>query len=243
MISKKVYIISLVFVLIGFNQSIFGSVPYQTPQEFRHFDEDFKDRYNSSRYNYEGDKVVKKTPNGSGKYKDFEAKDSKTPKIEEQKNDDYYSINGGFGWIFYLILIAAVIYLVFILLNEGGNGLFTSGRNKKLDSIQEITSENIENADIHALIKSAESEGNFRLAIRYYYLLVLKTLSLKDHIKFEDDKTNAEYLNEIEGKPFSKTFQYVSYLYSYIWYGKFIISNNQYQKAKTNFATLLKQVE
>ncbi len=226
--------------LVCFSQNTFGFNPIQTPESFRHFDDDFKERYNSSRYNYEGRKVVGRTPVGSGKYEDYENKDTK---IEERKDEKIWSINGSIGWIFIVILITAVLFLVYFLINEGSSGLFASNRHKRLDSIQEITSENIENADIHALIKSAEEEGNFRLAIRYYYLLVLKTLSLKNHIKFEDDKTNAEYLNEIEGKPFSKTFQYVSYLYSYIWYGKFAISNTQYQKARTNFATLLKQVD
>ncbi|TYA84276.1 hypothetical protein [Seonamhaeicola marinus] len=244
MILKKPYIVLSLFFLISFSQNLWASIPFQTPQEFRHFDEDFKERYNSSRYDYEGgNKVTRASSGGSGEYKDYEEKHSKTPEIEEEHNDDFFSIGGGINWIFYVALALAVVYLVYVLLNEGSTGLFQSNRNKKLDSIEDITSENIENADIKTLIKAAEEEGNFRLAIRYYYLLVLKTLTLKNHIKFEDDKTNAEYLNELEGQPFSKAFQYVSYLYSYIWYGKFMISNNQYQKAKNNFATLLKQVE
>jgi len=80
------------------------------------------------------------------------------------------------------------------------------------------------------------------LAIRYYYLLTLKTLNLKKYIKFENEKTNAQYLNEISKKPFKNDFAYLQYLYNYIWYGKFSINTNQYNKAKNYFVTLLKRI-
>ena len=136
----------------------------------------------------------------------------------------------------------AVIFLVYTLLNEGGSGLFSTKQNKKLTSYETITAENIENTDINALIKNAENNNDYRLAIRYYYLLVLKNLSLKNHIKFEDDKTNNDYLNEISNKPFSDKFVYTSYLYTYIWYGEFPLNTEQYAKAKSNFTALLNLV-
>ncbi|TWO32578.1 hypothetical protein E1J38_006820 [Seonamhaeicola sediminis] len=241
MIFKKAHIVLYLILLVCFCNNTFGLKPFQTPQTFRHFEDNFKDKYKTERYNYEGVKVIRQTPDGSGNYEEYENKDTK---IKEESDEEYWSINlGGFGWIFYIILALAVIYLVYILLNEGGTGLFSSGRNKTIKNYEDITAENIEEADINTLIKHAEKDNNYRLAVRYYYLLVLKTLSLNNHIKYEDDKTNAEYLSEIENKTFSSSFAYTSYLYNYIWYGEFTLSPNQYKKAKTNFTTLLKQVE
>lgn len=222
-------------------QATFSSNMAQEPEQIRQFDDDFKDRYSGNKYNYEGKKIVTETPTGSGKYEDYK---NEKPSRKEANNNEEVTINlGPLGWLFYLAIALAVIYLVYILLNEGGSGLFSSRKNKTLNDFDEITAENIEHADIHALIKNAESENNYRLAIRYYYLLVLKTLSLKNHIKFEDDKTNSEYLNEIREKPFNKKFEYISYLYNYIWYGKFAVDIGQYTKAKNNFQTLLNQVK
>ncbi|WP_139205237.1 hypothetical protein [Algibacter pectinivorans] len=216
------------------------ALPIQTPQQIRTFDEDFKSRYTRSKYNYEGDEIVSKTPTGSGKYEDYKNGEVKR---EEQNNTNTFSLNlGPLSWLFYLAIALAVIFLVYILLNEGGTGLFTSNRNKAINTYSEITAENIENADINTLIKHAENEKDYRLAIRYYYLLVLKTLSLKNHIKFEDDKTNNEYLNEVSNQPFSKDFEYTSYLYNYIWYGEFPLNLDKYNKAKGNFSNFLKQV-
>ncbi|OEK07522.1 hypothetical protein A8C32_17145 [Flavivirga aquatica] len=223
-------------------QTTFGINIFQEPEQLREFDENFKTRYSSDKYNYEGKKIVSKTQVGSGNYEDYK---NKKAKRKERDNSESISINLGLlGWLFYLAIAIAVVYLVYILLNEGGSGLFSSKQSKKLNSdFEEITSENIENADIQALIKRAENDNNYRLAIRYYYLLVLKTLSLKNYIKFEDDKTNSQYLNEISNTPFSNKFSYSSYLYNYIWYGEFPLNMEKYTQAKRHFTTLLKQVK
>ncbi len=222
-------------------QIAFGYNPLQTPEAIRTFDEDFKDRYDSDKYNYEGAETVTQTPTGSGNYEDYKNEELKQ---EERNNPEGFSFNlRPIDWVFYLAIALAVVYLVYILLNEGGTGLFTVNRNKAINSYDEITAENIENADILSLIKNAENDKDYRLAIRYYYLLVLKTLSLKNHIKFEDDKTNNEYLDEVSSKPFSKDFAYTSYLYNYIWYGEFPLNDSKYNKAKHNFSNLLKQVK
>lgn len=231
--------------MIIFNyQNAMSLIINQEPEKIRAFDKDFKDRYTSDKYNYEGRKVTNKTPSGSGVYEDYKKGKRNRPELDEEKDSEHININlGPLSWLFYIILGIAVTYLVYILLNEGGTGLFSSQQHKKLNKHEDITAENIEHADIHTLIKNAENNGDYRLAIRYYYLLVLKTLSLKNHIKFEDDKTNNEYLNEISDKPFSNTFAYISYLYNYIWYGEFPLNMEKYKKAKSNFTTLLNQVK
>lgn len=231
-----------VLVLVLFVQNMATCMLFaQSPEVYRVFDSDFKERYSSDKFNYEGRKTVSKTRRGSGEYEDYDKEKTKT---REQNNaDEVYISFGPFGWLFVLVLIGAVLYLAYVLLNEGGTGFFSTNKNKSIVRYDDINAENIEHADIHKLIKDAENNKDYRLAIRYYYLLVLKTLSIKNHIKFEDDKTNAEYLNEISETAFSQGFSYVSYLYNYIWYGKFSLKEPQYTKAKHNFTTLLNQVK
>jgi hypothetical protein len=226
--------------MLGFHYVCLGANSLQEPQQTKTFDTNFKDRYTGNKYNYEGKKIVTTSQTGSGKYEDYK---KGKPNIEEQNDTDGFNVNlEPINWIFYLAIAIAVIFLVYTLLNEGGSGLFSTKQNKKLTTYETITAENIENTDIHSLIKNAEINSDYRLAIRYYYLLVLKNLSLKNYIKFEDDKTNNDYLNEISTKPFSDKFVYISYLYTYIWYGEFPLNTEQYTKAKNNFTTLLNLV-
>ena len=238
---KQLHIILFLLLVITNYQAIFCASTFQEPEQIRQFDDDFKDHYSSNKYNYEGKKVVNETPSGSGKYEDYK---NKKPRIEDDNNSNRFSINlGPLSWLFYAALAIAVVYLVYILFNEGGSGLFSFKQHQKINNYEEITAENIENTDINSLITNAENSDDYRLAIRYYYLYVLKNLSLKNYIKFEDDKTNAEYLNEINDKPFCKKFAYTSYLYNYIWYGEFPLNTDEYNKAKDNFVTLLNQVK
>jgi hypothetical protein len=214
---------------------------FQEPNTNRTFDTDFKDQYSGKKYDYEGKKIITYTEPGSGNYEDYK---NKKPRLREKDNENQFSINlGPFSWLFYLALFIAVGFLIYILLNEGGSGWFSSKGHKKIETSEDITSENIQNADINALINRAENDEDYRLAIRYYYLLVLKTLTIKNHIKFEDDKTNADYLNDIKSKPFSSEFEYISYLYNYIWYGEFPLDVQQYTQAKDKFISLLNQVK
>ena len=234
------YFLFLSLALFSVNLS--ATIQLQQPEHQIKFDENFKERYNGNSFNYEGKEIVTKTPTVDGNYSDYKKDENIT--VKEQNNSNGFSFNlSPLNWLFVIIFIIALFYLLYVLLDEGGNGLFTSKANKKITDYSEITAENIENADINALIYNAENDNNYRLAIRYYYLLVLKTLTQKNYIKFEDDKTNADYLNEVNQQPFSTDFSYISYIYSYIWYGQFGITNEDYTKAKGKFNYLINRVK
>ncbi|MFV0566242.1 MAG: hypothetical protein ACK5NB_10460 [Flavobacteriaceae bacterium] len=241
---KPLHIILFLFFVICFSEETFSEALFQNPENSRHFDENFKERYTGNQYNYEGKKAESQTMTGSGNYTDYT---DGTPKIDEDNNSfsfDFGFFNPAFiKWFFYAILALAVLALVYMLLTNGKTGVFAFNRNKNVAHNDDITAENIENTDINSLIQNAENNNDYRLAIRYYYLLVLKNLSLKNHIKFEDDKTNSEYLTELNNKPFYNEFGYNLYLYNYIWYGDFPINTEQYSKAKQYFTNFLSRIK
>jgi hypothetical protein len=212
----------------------------QQPQSERQFSNGFKDDYSGRKYDYEGKAKVRSGQTQQGQ--DAEYSEDQPDIKEDNITDDLSFDFSVFNWLFVLILILAVGYLAYTLLNEGSSKLFSSRNNEQLKSHSEITAENIAYADIKALITNAENTNNYRLAIRYYYLLVLKQLTLKNFIKFEDDKTNADYMNAIASQKFSKGFAYTSYLYNYTWYGEFTLDTEQYQLAKNSFVKLINEV-
>ena len=206
----------------------------------RKFDADFKERYSGRKYNYDGDAENRyATSNNSGKDAPYK---NREPRIREERDGYSVSINNVFTPIAIIIVIVAVVLIVYLLLNEGSGGLFSGKRTKKLKDEEEITAENIAFVDLNTLIANAENEKNYRLAIRYNYLSVLKQLSLKGIIDFEDEKTNRDYQNEIKDQFVFKGFSYVSYLYNYIWYGEFKVDTLQYEKAKSNFTMLIQKI-
>lgn len=96
----------------------------------------------------------------------------------------------------------------------------------------------IKTEDIQGLIKQALDNHNYRLAIRYYYLYLLKLLTERELITWEIQKTNDDYIQELSQSTLKPLFQKVTLLYDYIWYGKFAIDRETYDKAKGNFDQL-----
>jgi len=141
----------------------------------------------------------------------------------------------------YLLLGLLIYLLIKFFLNVNARSLQQARNNQSLVALSE--EENIiKNEDIHELIRKALVHKNYRLAVRYYYLYILKLMSEKDLITWELQKTNNDYLTEIKTAALIQPFMKITHLYDYIWYGDFPIDENRYYKAEKAFLELQKMV-
>lgn len=145
--------------------------------------------------------------------------------------------------LFLKILAAAIIIFVIYLIvkaimNGEGSWVFGKSSDKKVINYEEIE-KNIHLVDFEKLIKETLKNGENRLAIRYYYLWLLKIMSAKQLIEWDVEKTNSDYLYEIKNTSIKSQFEYVSYLYNYIWYGEFELDEVTFVKAKKAFDNLI----
>ncbi len=142
-----------------------------------------------------------------------------------------------------VILFLLVIYFIFrAVLNKEGKWIFSKYSNKNIIPVNDIES-NIHLVDFRSLIQSAEKNNNYRLAIRYYYLWLLKDMTAAEIIDYDVEKTNSDYHNEIVPNSLKEEFSYTSYLYNYIWYGEFNVNENQFSKAKHAFINFLESIK
>ncbi|GGD26168.1 hypothetical protein GCM10011343_15420 [Flavobacterium orientale] len=136
-------------------------------------------------------------------------------------------------------LLIFVIYLIVkAIMNGEGTWVFGKSSDKKVINYEEIE-KNIHLVDFEKLIKATLKNGENRLAIRYYYLWLLKIMSAKQFIEWDVEKTNSDYLYEINNTAIKNQFEYVSYLYNYIWYGEFELDEVTFIKAKKAFDNLI----
>ncbi len=157
------------------------------------------------------------------------------------------SIFGSFtpgSWLYTVIgivkyfLIAGVLFFIiwlFVRLNPGKALLKTKAPPEVLLSEEEKI---IHEEDIPALIHQALQQRDYRLALRYSYLLMLKTLQDKELIEYQHEKTNQEYQKEIESPEIGRQFNRATHLYDFVWYGDFPMNQGQYAQAKTVFDKL-----
>lgn len=153
-----------------------------------------------------------------------------------------YSIFTDF--LYYGFMFVAVVGLIFIILRAQGHNPFSrSERVTKTELEADTIDENSSVESIDKLIQKAESQGEYRLAIRLQFLKTLRLLDDNEHIVWRSGKTNHEYLNEIESSIVKNNFDNLSYVYEYSWYGQFDIENEtQYFQLREGFITLFNEM-
>ena len=146
-----------------------------------------------------------------------------------------------FEYFIYILMGGLVIYLlVRFLIGENISGLFKKNPPGIVDI--SLSEEQLEQIDLDALLKTALSNKDYRLAIRYQYLRSLKVLSRHSIIDWHFEKTNWDYIREINAPALKLIFKEVSYLYDYIWYGEQAVNEEIYRAAQARFEALHNQI-
>jgi hypothetical protein len=123
------------------------------------------------------------------------------------------------------------------------NSLFAFNKNKSAEIAEDDFISLNELSQYDSLISEAEKKNDFNLATRYLFLKAIKALSDKDLIRFLPDKTNHEYVKEMERHSLAGEFSSLTRSYEYVWYGKFLIDKNQYEVLKEQFIQFIKKVQ
>ncbi|MEG1026297.1 MAG: DUF4129 domain-containing protein [Flavobacterium sp.] len=139
-----------------------------------------------------------------------------------------------------ILVIILVIYLIVkAIINKEGQWIFGKNSQKRTVHYSDIE-KNIHLLDFEKLIKESLASGEKRTAVRYYYLWLLKTMAQHNYIEWDIEKTNSDYLYELQKPAHKEEFTYLSYLYNYIWYGEFEINDTTFNKAENRFKNALK---
>lgn len=133
----------------------------------------------------------------------------------------------------YLLLagLLALLIWVFLKIDNARAVISSSKKGVFIGDDEEI----INNHDIQTLIDQALIDKNYRLAVRYYYLLTLQKLSGKELINWQAQKTNHEYIYEIKNSNLRQQFGKLTDVYDYIWYGNFEVDDSAFAKAQHAF--------
>lgn len=92
----------------------------------------------------------------------------------------------------------------------------------------------VRSGDLSDLIETAINNGDYRLAVRYYYLQLLKILNDKELIKYEYQKTDTDYLSEVK-EDYRDHLKKVMRLYDFIWYGNFPVNAEDFSRVQNSF--------
>ncbi|WP_299667193.1 hypothetical protein [uncultured Polaribacter sp.] len=169
--------------------------------------------------------------------------------VPENEKENSTAPNLGFlkAFVFFMKSIFPFLlggFIVFVILkimlgSETSFWNFKKGKKKVAEKLV-YEDEDIHEVDLEALLQQAIAAQNYRLAIRYYYLSVLKLLANKKLIDYHKDKTNAAYKFELEKGSMRDEFSYLSYVYTYVWYGEFSINTTDFSKIQEKYKSFKK---
>lgn len=230
---NKLFFYSILFLgsCFAFAQSTLDSIPYQS----RKFS-NLKEKYNDEEFNYE-EKIT--SVDSSAWERFWRAVGNFFERLFSFGSSE--KTLSGLEILMKILAILVILFVVYmivkIIINKEGGWIFS--KSAKKITVSEDEEENIHTLDFKTIITNSIFSKNYRLAVRYYYLWLLKSLTDKGKIEWDIEKTNGDYLNEIKDETLKKEFQFLSYVYEYSWYGEFEIDNIDFSKIEASFLKLI----
>lgn len=148
---------------------------------------------------------------------------------EENENAD------GVLWTVRILFILFFLFILVLILYKSG---FRNPFRKKPLSTTNIYADigsDIHDIDLDKLIENALKENNFRLAIRFEFLKVLKHLDAEGKIAWANYKTNRDFYNELQLAEDRRNYLELATLFEKFWYGEFIPDQNDHALADQTF--------
>jgi hypothetical protein len=181
---------------------------------------------------------------------DYREEKYKAEEENEEKNDEKRSSQTiSAPWsgpvltvVFYVIIIAIVLLILWAIVKNISVDLKLKKAANAI-SDPEGSVENIEEIDIDSFLKKARREKNYRLAIRLYYLGLLKRLNETGAIIWKKDKTNLEYLTEL----FTRDYHYhdirrLTLAYEEVWYGERMLTDETFSLVSDSFESIFNKL-
>jgi hypothetical protein len=174
--------------------------------------------------------------------------EKKKEKEKEKEKDEKKSTSISSPWsgpiltvIFYVVIIAIVLLILWSILKNVSLDMKLKKNADLGDDAANI--ENIEVVDIDSFLKKARAEKNYRLAIRLYYLGLLKRLNETGAINWKKDKTNLDYLTEL----FTRDYHYsdikrVTLAYEEVWYGERVLTDDTFAIVSQSFENIFSKL-
>jgi len=140
------------------------------------------------------------------------------------------------------IVISATAVTAFLLIRSKRNGLFYATNNIDGSVISGLDN-GMNTADIDSLLKQSIENKQYSLAIRFYFHKVLQEMAAHSIIELKDDKTNQDYIHEIQKDSVKSLFKDLAIQFEYVWYGKFALDKKKFTLLAEEFKSFLAAIQ
>jgi len=153
------------------------------------------------------------------------------------------NVRSGWSLMRVLALLAVSGLAVYVLWKMRLNRVFSESPRSSMKMSFEEIEENLLDVDIDERIDRAVKSGQYRKAVRLYYLKTLKLMTGEELIDWEINKTNSDYRYELRGSGFEGGFDEITSVFDYVWYGEFPIDKSSFEGFKKSFVQFHKNIQ
>ncbi|MCB9282586.1 MAG: DUF4129 domain-containing protein [Lewinellaceae bacterium] len=163
--------------------------------------------------------------------------------VQQEEVKKAPSVKEARGWSILLKVMAvlAAIGIIALILRYllAGESVF-SPKNRKFSGQLAINLEDVEahlpDADMPEFIRRALQAGDYRMAVRLHYLSLIQGLTRRGWIEWKREKTNGDYLREIQERPVFGQFRELTGIFERVWYGDYPLEEGAYRQVAGHFA-------
>jgi hypothetical protein len=137
---------------------------------------------------------------------------------------------------FVLGMVVLVVVVIVLTRRSGGVPWRVGGARTVIaggSTVEDLTEE-----DLDRRVGEAEQAGDYRAAVRYHFLQILRELQDAGFIEWRAERTNREYYRALASTPLAQTFADVLMVFERVWYGEHGISSDEYTTVASRFAGL-----
>lgn len=141
------------------------------------------------------------------------------------------------GWLrgmLWGLAIAALLFVIYQIVI--GRNIFS--RNRKIENQQQPEEGKAYPLHLQSQIEEAIQQKEFRLATRLLFLDALQQMAGNGWLHLMQEKTNYQYLNEIQDTGIKEAFATCLMHYEYTWYGEFVPNEQQFHSIHQSFVAL-----
>lgn len=217
----------------------------------------------SAQYNYEEQTITEKPFNEtkwnklkrsidySGEATEKEIKKSESSEEGRRNNSENKTPNWSNRTMFqgsdtlkYIFFGIAIMALVFVLwrIIQAQMKLKNPKIRKQITELEQAVDE-IQESDLDKFLRKALQSNDYKMAIRVYYLMIIKGLSDKELIKWKKDKTNSAYVRELRTTKYYDQFRQITRDFEKSWFGEQEISQTTFQKLQPEFQRFVRVIK
>ncbi len=141
------------------------------------------------------------------------------------------------GVIAFVIGMLVLVVAIVVMSRRSGGAPWRVGGARAVvaggSKVEDLTED-----DLDRRIGESEAAGDYRSAVRYHFLQLLRELQDSGYIEWRAERTNREYYRALLSTPLAQNFSDVLMVFERVWYGEQAIEAPDYASIAPRFAQL-----